>query len=455
MGSSLSREQVLDLAPDTASIKAANKLLSDGKWPLLGADDQVLWGLCQGSGTRAYQTQIDLNGLVSRCSCPSRKFPCKHSLALMLLYSQNNPRFTEYQNRPDWVNEWLSARRMRAEKKAAKAKRTSADPQAVAAAAAKRAQRRWKRIAEGVTELQRWLTDCYQRGFANLDFTQRQQWEDMIARSVDAQAPGIGRFIQQAMDAIVFKTETSSYEVALEQLGLLQLLIDAVNRHKTLSPERIMDLRAALGWSIDKEEVINNPDAESLHDIWRVVGQFTDLGDRNLLERRIWLYGANSNRYALILDFTVNGQHWDRHWTVGHCYQTTLRFYPGLVPMRALASDVKVVEEGGWPEFDTDKATEQVSRWLGANPWLQTLPMALAPAWPVLTEAGCVLSLEDGTVPLKIDDYDAWLMIAQSGGHPLRVFGEWNGRYLRPMLTIDHQEDVVSRWQVLCRGGIE
>jgi hypothetical protein len=80
-------EQILKLAPDAVSAKAAQGLLAPKKWTSLGANESVLWGACQGSGANPYQTQIDLAEPAFKCSCPSRKFPCKHGLALFLLFA--------------------------------------------------------------------------------------------------------------------------------------------------------------------------------------------------------------------------------------------------------------------------------------------------------------------------------------------------------------------------------
>ncbi len=44
-------------------------------------------GLCAGSGKDPYQTVVDL-GPRYQCSCPSRKFPCKHALALLLSWAK-------------------------------------------------------------------------------------------------------------------------------------------------------------------------------------------------------------------------------------------------------------------------------------------------------------------------------------------------------------------------------
>ncbi len=51
----ISLDTIQSLAPDQASLTAAKKLLSPGKWLQRGKTEQVntLWGQCQGSGAGA------------------------------------------------------------------------------------------------------------------------------------------------------------------------------------------------------------------------------------------------------------------------------------------------------------------------------------------------------------------------------------------------------------------
>ena len=165
----LTREAVLALAPDEASAKAARGLISPAKWPLLGHDAQAAWGECQGSGSKPYQTQVDLSGPVFKCSCPSRKFPCKHGLALLLMRAQEPQRFSTTGAPPAWVSAWLDGRRERAEKQAQKDVQKQEQRQAAAAAgedaappaaspdATARQAKRWQRIEAGLQELSCWL----------------------------------------------------------------------------------------------------------------------------------------------------------------------------------------------------------------------------------------------------------------------------------------------------------
>ena len=97
------QETVITRAPDSKSMKAAEGLAKPAKWLTLGKTDTLLWGLFQGSSPRPYETQVDTNRKRFECSCPSRKQPCKHALALGLMYANNADDFNE-EPAPAWVN---------------------------------------------------------------------------------------------------------------------------------------------------------------------------------------------------------------------------------------------------------------------------------------------------------------------------------------------------------------
>jgi len=54
--------------------------------PRISGDGTLLLGECPGSGKSPYSCSVDFinpNAPVSRCTCPSRRFPCKHCVALL------------------------------------------------------------------------------------------------------------------------------------------------------------------------------------------------------------------------------------------------------------------------------------------------------------------------------------------------------------------------------------
>nr|EIF91997.1 hypothetical protein [Streptomyces tsukubensis NRRL18488] len=105
---------MLALAPDAASQKAGGRLATAGPWSGTGSGDGAVWGLCKGSGSKPYQTVVDTTGPAYKCSCPSRKFPCKHALGLLLLWAGDAEAMAD-ETVPDWAGQWLEPRRERAE----------------------------------------------------------------------------------------------------------------------------------------------------------------------------------------------------------------------------------------------------------------------------------------------------------------------------------------------------
>ena len=70
----------------------------------------------------------------------------------------------------------------------------------------------------------------------------------MAARMVDAQATGMAARIKDCRDLV--DSHRDWPRDMLVQLGHWQLIIDAVRRHESLSPEVKADVMAALGWRV-------------------------------------------------------------------------------------------------------------------------------------------------------------------------------------------------------------
>src|SRR5262249_10294655 len=150
----------------------------------LGCNKRAVWGECQGSGKSPYQTEIDLGEPAFKCTCPSRKFPCKHSLGLMILFVNSRSDF-EAATPPDWVSEWLGRRYDQAARRNAKADEPPATEEDEATRArrektkAKRAEEREARVAAGLAELDLWLRDLVRQGLASVQSRGPKLWNDI------------------------------------------------------------------------------------------------------------------------------------------------------------------------------------------------------------------------------------------------------------------------------------
>jgi hypothetical protein len=434
-------EQVLALAPDAASAQAGQALATPRKWLKLGADAQAAWGYCQGSGKVPYQTQIDMREPAFRCSCPSRKFPCKHGLGLLLLLATQPQAFKET-SAPAWVSEWLATRAERAQKQADKQPAKPPDTQAQA----KRAEAREKKVAAGLAELDLWLRDLMRSGLAAAQTQPGSFWERAAARMVDAQAPGVARLIRQLPGVIA---SGAHWQVRLlERLAKLYLLVESYQRLATLAPETQADIRALIGWTINQEELLQQ---DGVRDLWLVAGQRVEEEER-LRVQRTWLLGQTCGRAALHLQFAAPKQTFEQTLAAGALLDAELVFYPGAYPLRVLlkgAHEAVTLPGGGFPlKADAPAAARAAyAAALARNPWLELFPLTLAAVTPLRREEGqaarwYVRDDEAREWPLAPGYPSCWKLLALSGGAPINLFAEWDGEHLWPLCAMTSDKAV-------------
>ncbi len=423
-------EQVLALAPDASSAKSGKELAAPRKWVSLGQSEQAAWGECQGSARLPYQVSIDLSEPAFKCTCPSHKFPCKHSLGLFLMLA-GQPTALKSGAPPAWVADWLKGRASRAEKKAAKAEQAEqapADPEAQQ----KRAAEREAKVTAGLQELDLWLRDLVRSGLAAAQTQPDNFWEAPARRMVDAQGRGVAGMIQE-MSGIPASGEGWP-ERLLAAAGRVHLLREGYTRLPTLPPATQADVRTAIGWTQKQEALLAAGPHQ--HDTWLVLGQRVEQED-DLRVQRSWVWGHSTDRPALLLHFAHASQPLDASLVPGTCFEADLVFFPSAFPLRALIKQ-RQGSASAWdrmPGYPTITAAIQAyASALAANPWLERFPLALPAAVPVRRgEQWWLRDAEGRRLPITPHFERGWELLALSGGNPLGVFGEWNGESLRPL----------------------
>jgi hypothetical protein len=425
-------DQVLALAPDAASRKAGSKLGAAGPWSEAGCDDEgTVWGLCKGSGSKPYQTVVDLAGAAGpayKCSCPSRKFPCKHALGLLLLWAGGDGAVAAGRA-PDWAEQWLATRRERAERKppAASAGAGSGDPEA----ARRRAERRAERITAGTTELEQRLADLLRGGLAGAEQAGYGMWEETAARMVDAQAPGLAARVRE-LGAI--PSSGPGWPVRLlEECALLHLLDQGWLRRERLPDGLAATVRSRVG-------LPGTPDGPAVRDRWLVLAQY-DTADSRLTTRRIWIHGAASHRTALLLSYGAAGRAPELALPVGLTLESEVTPYPGAGQHRAslgerFAPPVRTAIRP--PGVTTSRAAAQYGEALRDDPWLESVPVTLDRVIPVPDGDSWQLADADGDTALPLTPAarnrpGLWRLVALSGGAPVKVFGECGHRGFTPL----------------------
>ncbi|MEV6959167.1 SWIM zinc finger family protein [Streptomyces sp. NPDC051207] len=426
-------DQVLSLAPDDASRKAGSKLGAAGPWSGTGQDGGTVWGLCRGSGSRPYQTVVDLagaSGPAYRCSCPSRKFPCKHALGLLLLWASAADAVPPGEP-PDWAAQWLSDRRERSAGKRPVDEAGSASGAADPEAARRRAERRAERITAGVTELEQRLADLLRGGLAGAERAGYGLWEETAARMVDAQASGLASRVRE-LGAV--PSSGSGWPVRLlEEAALLHLLNRAWLRRELLPDDLAATVRSRVGLPA-------SPSGPAIRDRWLVLAQY-DTADSRLTTRRIWLYGADSHRTPLLLSYGAAGRAPELALPVGLTLEAEVSPYPGGGRQRAALGERFAAPEATEirpPGISTTQAAVRYGTALRDDPWLDSVPVTLDRVVPARDGDAWQLADADEDTALPLTPAarsrpGLWRLVALSGGAPVKVFGECGHQGFTPL----------------------
>ncbi|MFD6172116.1 SWIM zinc finger family protein [Streptomyces coeruleorubidus] len=427
-------DQVLALAPDAASRKAGSKLGAAGPWSEAGSSDEgTVWGLCKGSGSKPYQTVVDIagaSGPAYKCSCPSRKFPCKHALGLLLLWAGGDAAVPTGEA-PEWAGQWIAGRRGRAEEKKAADSSGSPSGSADPEAARRRAERRAERVTAGAVELEQRLADLLRAGLATAEQSGYGLWEETAARMVDAQAQGLAGRVREL--GTIPSTGPGWPVRLLEECALLHLLGQGWLRRERLPEALAATVRSRIGLPA-------SADGPPVRDRWLVLAQY-DTADTRLTTRRIWLYGADSDRTVLLLSYGAVGRAPELALPVGLALEAEVSAYPGAGQVRVALGEQfappapTAIRPRG---VTTSQAAARYGDALRDDPWLESVPVTLGRVVP--TPDGDSWQLadadEDAALPLTPSARSRpglWRLVALSGGAPVRVFGECGHQGFTPL----------------------
>jgi hypothetical protein len=436
MGDRWTIEQVAAVAPSPSQLAAGQGVAVPASWVALGADQRSLWGRCRGSGTEPYETMVDHVGVAFRCSCPSRKHPCKHAIALLLLWAQG---LVPGGDAPASVAGWIGGRDRRvgrddvaaAESPSTAATATAApdDAGSDARAAAERPAEpggrergrddRIARTIEGLVELDRWLHDRVRTGLADPALAQYATWDTVAARLVDARAGALANRVRRL--AGIVGAQPQWHEHVLAELGLLHLIARAGMRVPELQAPLDDAVATAIGWQVRQADVLAGvPDTDE----WFVAGR-SDTREDRIEVRRVWLRGRASGRWAVVLSFAAYRQALDTSLTVGDVVTADLHRYPGPALRALVGRRHGAAAADHAPLADTiGAAIADIGHAIAAEPWLERYP-AIVRAWPTVDRGRWVLADHTGSVPMVAEPDAVASVLACSAGTTVAVTVEW------------------------------
>jgi hypothetical protein len=414
---SITPEQVLALAPDDTSKKAGQGLANGSKWQNTGTSERAVWGECQGSGSKPYQTVVESASLTVKCSCPSRKFPCKHGIGLLLLLSRNGS--FDQSAEPAWAADWLEKR----SEKAATATAPKAEKPVDTAARAKRSAAREEKVSAGLEELELWLKDIVRGGIVQLPEKPQRFYDDIARRLVDAQAPGIARVLRQTGE-LNFYAEGWQTPL-LDRIARLYLAIEGFRRPESLEPALTQELRSFIGFPQSNEVLQSQPGVSAT---WLVAGSQYEQ-ESGLATERHWLLGSEGHT-ALFLQFVPFNARPSNNLFPGQVFQGEIAYYPAAHPLRAGIRSQQAVQRA--PAFpllaDWNAVAALETEKLSRSPFAGEQVYALQGLRPVQPgDSQWLIEDANGRQMLLGSGFNnLWKWLALSGGNllPTIVLGE-------------------------------
>ena len=476
MPETLTKEKIEQLAPDQASLGAALKLMKPASWPMLSrqSDASLLWGECQGSGAVPYRVIVSPSDVGYKCTCPSRKFPCKHVLAIMWMHCDSPDRF-EPSATPDWVQDWLSRRRPKASSAAPRVDQANVsgrkpgasmaaalqeadepkqiDPKAIARAEAQRQRLKEDReatVLAGLDELDRWILDQLNLGFAGFAQRSVQSTKTLSTRLVDAKAPGLASRLEM-LTADVFRVpEQMRADLVLERLAVLTLICAAYRNQERLPPALKADVRRATGWTVKREELLADAEAPRVSTDWIVAATLSEVQPDKLRRLETWLLNAVPARdtltVALLMDFVpVSVGPSAPAFTPGEVLKGEVVFYPSATLLRGqLATREAASVNTAWPMLSKGLHTALCAyeTALARQPWLERWPLAASQLTVERVAPQQLVLAGDNALALPIERSQTDNLLPLLGIGPISALCIWDGRFARLLAA----ETAIGRW---------
>jgi hypothetical protein len=395
-GVAIELKAIEQLATDQASLKAAAGLAKPGKWSGIGmsGDGALVWGECAGSGANPYRVMADLRDLGSKCTCPSRKFPCKHVLALLWLNAESIVAFPAAET-PVWVSEWLSRRRTGGAAKPAAAKPAATDkdlraaqanePEAAEdpaeaarreAAAATRAENTERAIRDALDALEQWIGDQLRAGLSAFVDDANARCRRIAARLVDGKAATLAGRIDELPSRLLALPAGDRPRAAAVELGKLVLLARAFRANP-----RDAEIRRAVATAESRDALLADPATLRVTASWEVLAEQVLTRRDGLVSQTTWLLnlGSEGPRFAMLLDFfPASAGRRGSVFTPGDRFRGLLAFYPARQPLRALLLERSGPDNapGDWPG-DGIAPVDALTKPLLAEPWALEIPVLL------------------------------------------------------------------------------
>ena len=265
----LEESRILAMAPNASAISNAKKLCDKGAFLKLwrSVDDTLYMGECKGSGKSNYTVSVDFideENPVTRCTCPSRQFPCKHGLALLFEILKGK-KFEECEIPEDILvkrekKEKLKAKRANEEKEVKKKTSSKASKSA--------RTKKIKKQLEGLDLIKKISSQLLKVGLSAMGSVSITEYRDIVKQLGDYYLPGPQVLFQRLL------LEIQAYKEDQDK-GHYQTALECLKKLRAIEKKG----REFLNEQLEKNdpELTDNTLYEDLGGVWKLT-QLNDLG---------------------------------------------------------------------------------------------------------------------------------------------------------------------------------
>lgn len=248
----VTQQKIEELAPNAEAAKKGRELVKKNKFSNLkiNAEKNLIWGECEGSGKNPYYCSadyVDAHNPVFRCNCPSRQFPCKHSIGLLYCFEANASQFAEAE-----VPEDILSKRDKIEKKQEKKaqekesiKEKAEKPKKVNKAAF---TKKIDAQLTGIETAQKLLRDIVTTGLSSVDAKMRTTLKGQIKDLGNYYIGGIQTAFNNLLLSIE-EVENEEYTEVVNNLNYLSALLKKATEYlkaRKEDPEGTPELSSAI-----------------------------------------------------------------------------------------------------------------------------------------------------------------------------------------------------------------
>ncbi|MCI9163488.1 MAG: metal-binding protein [Lachnospiraceae bacterium] len=227
---SFSEQQIAAFAPNANAVSNGRKISAGGGFVsrMRSEDDSFYMGECKGSGKSNYVVSADFaeeEHPVFRCSCPSRQFPCKHSLGLMFEMAAGKE-FAVGDIPADILDKREKKQAREAKKAETSGEKKPASEKSLRAAKSARAKKIKKQL-EGLRLMKQLTDQLMNTGLSSMGSVSLKNYRDLAKQLGDYYLPGPQNYLNQLvleMEAYQKDSDKKHYHQAVEVLKKLRAL---------------------------------------------------------------------------------------------------------------------------------------------------------------------------------------------------------------------------------------